>query len=139
MDVFATNIIYAKNTRFFFSNGPPTFRTKMKNFLNQQGAFLHCFLGKLVLAGRNLFFIFVLKIRRNSKKTPNIFFVNTTSIHKPHPREAHGFCCGSPALVLWQKHRCKWHIYAAAWLLVVEQPVGQDLVVEVAPDVGWER
>ena len=42
----------------FFSNGPPTFRTKMKNFLNQQGAFVHCFLGKVVLAGKNFSFHF---------------------------------------------------------------------------------
>ena len=56
MDVFATNIIYAKKYNFF-SIGPTIFRTKMKHFLNQQGAFLHCFLGKVVLAGRNLFFL----------------------------------------------------------------------------------
>ena len=105
----------------------------MNNFFNQKGAFVHCnFLGKVALAGKILFFILELKIRRNSKK-------NTTPVHKPHPREAHGFYCDSPALVPWQKHRCKSHTYAAAWLLVVEQPVGQDLVVEVAPDVGWER
>lgn len=72
MDVFATNIIYAKNKKKI-PIGPPIFRTKMKNFLNQQGTFVHCFLGKVALSGRNLFFILVLKIQRNSKKTPNIF------------------------------------------------------------------
>ena len=119
-----------KNTRFFFSIGPPIFRTNMNNFLNQKGAFVHCnFLGKVALAGKILFFILELKIRRNT---------TSTSVHKPHPREADGFCYGSPALVPWQRHRCKSHTYAAAWLFVVEQPVGQDLVVEVAPDVGWE-
>ena len=61
-----------------FSIGPPIFRTKMKNFLNQQGAFLHCFLGKVVLAGWNLFFTLVLKIRRKSKKKNTLYILHNT-------------------------------------------------------------
>ena len=64
----------------FFNCSSPFSVPKWKNLLSQRGAFLHWkFREKLVLVGCNLFFILVLKIRRNSKKHPVYFCKHNTS------------------------------------------------------------